>query len=158
MITFSVTLEGIDEFNRDWADALRALSDGARSGVAKAVTEGAEEGRRTATWKDRTGAARRTIRGVVKVSTPGGADGEIVAPLKYHSWLDSGTKPHLIRPVRARYLRFVASSGDLVFTKLVHHPGTKGDGFAGRMYQKAERVVTREVEIAAEKAARIMER
>lgn len=155
---FAVTLEGIDELERDWADARRAMSDGARSGVAKAVAEGAEEGRRTATWKDRTGAARRTIRGTVTTSTMGGADGEIVAPLHYHSILDAGSRAHVIQARRARLLRFVGSDGSLVFTKKVNHPGTRGDGFAGRMYQKAERVVTREVEIAVEKAARIMDR
>lgn len=40
-----------------------------------------------------------------------------------------GTKRHLIRPRRAKALRFRARSGDLVFTKLVRHPGFRGDNF-----------------------------
>lgn len=33
-----------------------------------------------------------------------------------------GTRPHIIRPVRARALRFMIG-GRVVFAKLVHHPG-----------------------------------
>jgi phage gpG-like protein len=35
------------------------------------------------------------------------------------------TKPHLIRPVNARYLHFFLKDGREIFTKLVHHPGSK---------------------------------
>ena len=48
--------------------------------------------------------------------------------------------------VRARALAFVASDGAFVITKRVMHPGTKGDGFAGKMYLKAERVLRAELE------------
>lgn len=38
-------------------------------------------------------------------------------------WAITGTKKHKIRPVRAKYLRFVVD-GQFVSTKLVNHPGT----------------------------------
>jgi hypothetical protein len=57
--------------------------------------------------------------------------------------------------VRARFLRFIASDGALVFTKRVMHPGTRGDGFAGEMYLKAERVLRAELE---KTVARVVER
>ena len=41
--------------------------------------------------------------------------------------LEYGSRPHTIRPVDARALRFDAG-GRIVFTKLVHHPGTKPHG------------------------------
>lgn len=39
-------------------------------------------------------------------------------------WSETGTKKHIIRPVRAKFLRFQVG-GDIVFSLLVHHPGTK---------------------------------
>lgn len=37
--------------------------------------------------------------------------------------LETGTSPHLIYPVNAKYLHFLIDGKD-VYTKLVHHPGT----------------------------------
>ena len=42
-----------------------------------------------------------------------------------------GTPPHLIRPRRRNYLRFEVG-GDVVFTKLVRHPGTRANNFLAR--------------------------
>lgn len=39
-------------------------------------------------------------------------------------WAITGTKKHIIRPVRAKFLRFQAN-GNIVFSLLVHHPGTR---------------------------------
>lgn len=40
-------------------------------------------------------------------------------------YVDLGTEPHIIRPTRAKFLHFTASSGEEVFAKEVNHPGTK---------------------------------
>lgn len=42
-----------------------------------------------------------------------------------------GTRPHLIRPRRAKALHFFVD-GSEVFTTLVHHPGTRPNNFLGR--------------------------
>ncbi|MFK0063337.1 hypothetical protein ACIQTN_29430 [Streptomyces werraensis] len=42
-----------------------------------------------------------------------------------------GTRPHLIRPRRRQYLRFEVG-GDVVFTKLVRHPGMRPNNFLAR--------------------------
>jgi hypothetical protein len=143
---FTVELEGIADVERCWARTTTEIHDGAARAVVRASQEGAEEGRRAATWKDRTGAARRTIEAKRGVKAFGQYHADIVAPLHYHRHLDAGTRPHEIRPVRARMLRFVASDGAIVFARRVWHPGTKGDGFAGKMYHKAERVLRAELE------------
>lgn len=40
--------------------------------------------------------------------------------------LEAGSRPHIIRPKKVGgVLAFVARSGDLVFTRLVQHPGTR---------------------------------
>ena len=40
----------------------------------------------------------------------------------------NGSRPHLIRPRRAKYLRFEVA-GRVVYTKLVRHPGYVGNPF-----------------------------
>lgn len=47
-------------------------------------------------------------------------------------YLNNGTRPHIIRPLGKKALRFYVG-GKAVFAKLVHHPGTKGQ----RMLQRA---------------------
>lgn len=42
-----------------------------------------------------------------------------------------GTVPHIIRPRRRRALRFIAG-GQVVFTRRVRHPGTRGSYFLTR--------------------------
>lgn len=39
-----------------------------------------------------------------------------------------GTRPHIIRPVRARALRFTVG-GRVVYATVVHHPGTRSNNF-----------------------------
>lgn len=43
----------------------------------------------------------------------------------YATYLERGTRPHVIVPVRARFLVFQARDGRTVFTKKVNHPGTR---------------------------------
>lgn len=44
---------------------------------------------------------------------------------------EKGTRPHVIRPRRAKALRFV-SGGRTVFARVVHHPGTKAQHWFSR--------------------------
>lgn len=42
------------------------------------------------------------------------------------SYIENGTRPHLIRPRRAGgLLRFQSRGGGIVYARVVHHPGTK---------------------------------
>lgn len=146
---FTVTIEGLEDVERKWANSVREIHDGTTDAVIHAADAGVEEGKRSATWTDRTGAARRTIAAKRGVKAFGVTYVDMVAPLFYHRYLDAGTRPHEILPVRARFLRFHARDGTLVFAKRVWHPGTKGDGFAGKMYFKAQRVLRAELEALA---------
>lgn len=47
-----------------------------------------------------------------------------------------GTRPHLIRPVRAQALRFTVG-GRVVFAKVVHHPGYQGRNFLAMALRSA---------------------
>lgn len=52
--------------------------------------------------------------------------------IDYTLYEDQGTRAHIIRPRTKKYLRFVTKSGQVVFAKQVHHPGTVGSYFIER--------------------------
>jgi hypothetical protein len=90
-----------------------------------------------APWK--TGALAGSI---TKEVSAGEARIRALAP--YDIYVQLGTRPHTIKPVRASCLAFVARSGELVFTRLVHHPGTLPNPYmqraAAENLNKAEEV------------------
>lgn len=47
-----------------------------------------------------------------------------------------GTRPHIIRPVRRRALRFTIG-GRVVFAKVVNHPGTQANDFLNKALREA---------------------
>lgn len=75
----------------------------------------------------KTAKLQKSIKGNVSTGAGGissmvGSDNPIA--LMHHE----GTRPHIITPRRAHTLRF-ASRGRIVYTKIVHHPGTKPNRF-----------------------------
>jgi len=62
-----------------------------------------------------------SLRGMVKV----GSD------LEYAGFVNDGTRPHVIRPRRAKALRFTVG-GRVVFAKVVNHPGQRAQPFLDR--------------------------
>lgn len=61
----------------------------------------------------------------------GGLQGVIVCDHHAVLFVLNGTRPHLIRPRRKKALRFEVG-GEVVFAKLVRHPGTRPNDFLGR--------------------------
>jgi hypothetical protein len=57
--------------------------------------------------------------------------------VKYLTYVNEGTKPHTIVPVKAQALRFVVN-GRVVFAKSVHHPGNKPNAFVKRGVEKSK--------------------
>lgn len=51
--------------------------------------------------------------------------------LEYAAMVNDGTRPHRIRPRTKRALRFVVN-GQVVFARVVNHPGTKPNPFLDR--------------------------
>jgi hypothetical protein len=58
-----------------------------------------------------------------RVIIPGFLQGELVWSATYASYLQEGTKPHVIRPKRKKALRWIVE-GVTYFSKKVQHPGT----------------------------------
>jgi HK97 gp10 family phage protein len=84
-----------------------------------------------APWK--TGKLARSI--VKEIDEDGEASIKALAP--YAIYVVKGTSPHEIRPVNASVLAFKAAGGDMVFTRLVRHPGTRPNPFMQRAVDKA---------------------
>lgn len=72
----------------------------------------------------KTGALRASLFGRVVDQTKI----EIGATALHGVYVEYGTRPHEIRPVRAKFLRFEIG-GKVIYTKLVRHPGTRAQPF-----------------------------
>jgi hypothetical protein len=62
---------------------------------------------------------------------PRGLQGVITCDHHAVHYVLQGTRPHLIRARRARFLRFEVG-GQVMFRKVVHHPGTRANPFLQR--------------------------
>jgi hypothetical protein len=139
-------LEPIFQAEQEYEQAVNRFEARVRKGLQTALDEGVREAINTRQYKDQTGLLTSRIRGWVEISTPGAASGWFGAFTNYASFVESGTRPHEIHG--NPFLTFKARDGTWVTTRMVRHPGTKADGFVGRGYQKIERVLIREIEIA----------
>jgi len=94
-----------------------------------------------------------------------GTDDEI------YGYVDQGTRPHVIRPRRARFLRFRTgykaktsprkigsgpggASGPVRFAKIVHHPGTQPREFSPTIRKRRRRKFTRRMVKAMQAGAK----
>ncbi len=83
---------------------------------------------------------RGTLRDSIQYQTSG-LTGEIRFGASYWIFVLMGTRPHVIRPVRARVLRF-AVRGAVVFAMRVQHPGTKPNPFIRRADERLAHRIT----------------
>lgn len=74
------------------------------------------------------GSMGTTIRAQIQRGPGGEFRGVINVRHPAALYVTGGTRPHVIRPVRARALRFTVG-GQVVYARLVHHPGTKPNDF-----------------------------
>lgn len=178
---FTVDLNG-EELATRWVQVRATIRVGMRKAVSLGVTEGAEEARSQHRFKNKTGELEKSIVGRVtasrtSVGASGGTNvprsesvrtaldpndgahfGEIKAGAKYASFVENGTRSHIIVPVRKFWLRWVEVGGGVRFAKRVRHPGTKPYGFMAQAYLKCERVMIREVERSVDAAQQVLDK
>lgn len=85
--------------------------------------------------REAPGRMGRTIRWRVE-ETSGGLQGVITCDHPAVHYVLNGTRPHIIRPRRAKALRFEVG-GRVVYAKVVRHPGSKANDFLGRALRAA---------------------
>lgn len=116
--------------------------------------------------------SKTQIRSDVIITTvyPTGENAQI------YLYVDQGTKPHEIKPVRAKLLRFTTgyqpktlakpartvggggtATGDQVFAKIVHHPGTEAREFSQTIAEDIKPSYSNFINNAFKKIARAVE-
>lgn len=132
--------------------------------VAKGITEDFEK--TTATWKHQPEFKSRVTLGKTVNLIVGTTD-------EIYGYVDRGTKPHIIRPKKAKVLafpggkyhaktkpRFIGSmpggsSGATVFSQEVHHPGTKARKFTEELFKRWRSRIYNSVSVAFSRAAKL---
>jgi len=74
------------------------------------------------------GSMGSTIRAQIRRGPGGDFQGVVNVRHPAALYVLGGTRPHVIRPVRAKALRFTVG-GQVVYAKVVFHPGTKPNDF-----------------------------
>lgn len=119
----------------------------------------------TSTWKNKP-------KFVGTISTrSGGAEFLVGTDDEIYRYVNEGTKPHVIRPVRAKVLAFAGTyqakttprvigsggggpSGDIMFRRVVNHPGTKAREFDKVIAEKWEKAFKARMVKAMKEAAK----
>jgi hypothetical protein len=179
---FSVSINTA-ELVQAWVGVRAAVRAGVRRGVSQGVQEGAQEARSQHAFTNRTGTLEKSIEGRLTgnrtsvgaargsnnriptdlTSLGGDLDGaqfgEIKASAAYASFVENGTKPHMIFPKRVSALSWIPmEGGPRRFAKWVKHPGTKPYPYMSLAYLKCERVMIREIQRGVADAQAILDR
>ena len=161
MVTFR--LEAIVPKQKDAAKIFKAAYEGALRAEAESIKKDFDA--TMTTWEHK---ARFFIR---TTSRKNYLSMTIYTKDAVYAYVNYGTKPHVIRPKKARVLRFQSgysaktrpgfigsspggSSGDTIFAQEVHHPGTAPRGFDKAIAEKHERSFKARMDAAMAKAAR----
>lgn|GEM_PF-2338014 len=85
--------------------------------------------RRYSKFKQRSVRSLKNTTETRVVRTARGRVVSIKSPKRYASFVEFGTRPHIIRARKSKFLVFRGRSGALVFRRSVKHPGTKPTHF-----------------------------
>ncbi len=154
---FTAQVENESEFTLHWLRrVVPTISEGIQRAVNMAATEGAAEAKTRHQFTNRTGDLERSIAALHDTATRQDYGSEIVALKKYASWVENGTRPHVISAKNVKALHFIWKDVP-VFFKRVNHPGSKPHVYMGLAYFKAQRVLQRESELATVKAQQALD-
>ncbi len=143
-------MDGFDAFIAEVramaAEADEELERTCRHAVSAAVDAAKTTAISTKRYQNRSGDLTKSIDGYITASGKTWATGVFEATAEYATFVDEGTKPHVIRPKAGKYLTFPGKNGGTVFAREVNHPGTKPDGFFERGVDAAVKVLDAEVD------------
>ena len=131
MLSFKIKTSGVDLKKLDLRKPLQKL--------VNRLTEYAYVVMRFEEAPEKTGRLKGSIKRRKR-----GLEGEVSVGVPYAIYVELGTMPHEIRPVHAKALRFTTEAGEVVFTKLVRHPGTKPNPFIKRTMERTSKQLPKE--------------
>lgn len=126
-----------DDFTRVAGQLSRLVQNTKREAMSRVVLQGEALMKRETPVK--TGTLRRSITSKVE---QGGNRGVIGTNLTYARAVHDGTKPHLIRPKRAKALFWKGAKHPV---RVVRHPGTKANAFMTRTAARLRPIAEREL-------------
>jgi hypothetical protein len=177
---FHATVDS-EDFATTWVGVRAAVRAGMRRGVSQGVQEGAAEAKTKHVFKNRTGDLERSIVGRLTGNrtsvgasrgtnipssqssrtsldpNDGAQFGLIEATMPYASFVENGTRPHLILPKKGRWLAWERPAGEWHFAQRVNHPGSRPHPYMSFAYLKCERVMIREIERGIADAQKILD-
>lgn len=108
-----------------FAKAGKLLEQNVGMALRMSGAEAERAARATTRFRDRSGVLRNSIAFDGPHGTLAGGDlhGVLSAGAPYASYIEKGTRPHLIKPTHRQALRWPVEGGFL-FAKVVRHPGT----------------------------------
>lgn len=177
MIT--IDLVDIGQLEKDFEGTEIELRATCRKAVERGLDRGVVVARTEHAYKDRTGNLTRSIRPKFVPRRDDAAEGELLADDPKASFVENGTRPHIIRPKvgygttgplpEGQSRRAVTDigthrvalrwyvGGRPVFARFVRHPGTKPFPFMGPAYLAMERKMIEVIEVAVSRAQRFFE-
>lgn len=133
--------------------AAREIDGAIAMGLVETADQAAAFARTSALYKSHTYGLRGSITNGEAFFANGLLGARTTATASYAGFVENGTKPHEIRPRRAKMLRFV-QNGAVRFANLVRHPGTKPRPFMQQARDKAEPLLERNVSEAIDRVFR----
>ncbi len=145
-----VTLEGVEQVQKELKDFDKFISDKFWRNVKNDAFTNLE---RTAK-PHMTGSPSKLERNIYSKQIDDGIEmgvrneGMMVrsgaGSVNYASFVEFGTRPHIIKPNKKKSLRWVGSGGGFIFAKEVNHPGYKGSHFlenaANKTFKNLEKI------------------
>jgi len=142
----------LDEVRRKHSKTLdrfrRAVEQAASEASGDAVTYSREKHE----YKNQTGALEKATTGRV-IMLRRSARVVLKNAKKYAQPIDMGARPHVIKPRRAKMLRFL-SGGRFVFARSVNHPGNRAYQFLYKATRHGFRMFRKRLEAQLEAVAR----
>ena len=88
------------------------------------------------------------LRNSIKIRERGAYEFHVVADTEYAYFVEYGTRPHIIRPRKAKVLRwFDRWTGKPIFARYVRHPGTRRQPFLRPAYIKHKNNITKLIKL-----------
>lgn len=115
---FALRVDGSDCL-RDLRTVERRILDVPRVQLNEVARVAYRSAKSTTLFKDRTG----ELRGTLDIVDKGAYWKRVIARARHGRFIEEGTKPHVILPRTARFLKFFVG-GRTVYARKVNHPGT----------------------------------
>lgn len=120
--------DDLEALLRNFDGLLPRLEKNLNLAVRMAADEAANEAKRNHGYRDRTSLLTNSIASDGPSGSFAGGDlsATVTASAAYASFVEKGTKAHVIKPKYRQALRFPSSSGGFAFSRAgVKHPGTQ---------------------------------